>query len=209
MPCLNATSTGLFCQLRVCTDGRSHLLLITDVTMLTVPLVHVNFARSVHCNFSSITTMMVTHSFFFSHFLPVLRVGMCLSAWNISPSLLLPLSLSICLLIFKRALRVNVFECELLCLCGTCVMRCGTLCVCVMGVPLKSCCCLPLRQCLVSAARLGWTGSPSPLPPAYPSPPITFPTAKPCRMTTQRAATTCCHTLTWRGTKTLGVGWYR
>lgn len=190
MPCLNATSTGLFCQLCVFTDGRSHLLLISDVTMLTVPLVHVNFARSVHCNFSLITTMMLTHSFFFSRFLPVLRVGMCLSAWNVSPSLLLPLSHSICLLIFNRALRVNVYECNLLRPCGTCVMRC------VMGVPLKSCCCLPLRQCLVSAARLGWTGSPSPLPPASPSPLITFPTAKPCRMTTQRAATTCCHTLT-------------
>lgn len=80
MPCLNAKSTGrLFCVL-CCTDGLSHVLLISDVMMLTVPLVHVNIARSVYCNFSSITTMMVTHFLFlFPH-----SLSPCSACWYVS-----------------------------------------------------------------------------------------------------------------------------
>ncbi len=129
-------------------------------------------------------------------------MSVCLKRFTLSSSVCFSLNLSAnfqtgltCECVWMRTVASMWYVCHALW---------DSVCVCVMGVPLKSCCCLPLRQCLVSAARLGWTGSPSPLPPASPSPPITFPTAKPCRMTTQRAATTCCHTLTWRGTKTLG-----
>lgn len=88
-------------------------------------LLHVNFARSSHCNFSSITTIMVTHSFFFSHFLCLSLssfYAFSLSAWNCTPSLLLSLSLSTCLLIFFRAVCVNVLwmwsvACVLFCVC--------------------------------------------------------------------------------------------
>lgn len=129
---------------------------------------------------------------------------------TVHPLLSCLLSLSICLLISIRALRVNVLwmrsVASLWCVCvGVYVVRCVF--VRVVGVLLKSSCCLPLRQCLVFAAQSGWTGSPSPLLPASLSPPITFPIGKLCRMTTRRDATTCCHTLTWRGNNILGFGY--
>ncbi len=87
-----------------------------------------------------------------------------------------------------------VFAVGIFCLCvSVCV------CVCMVWVLLKPCCCLRPRQCPASAAQWGWTGSLWPHRPACPSPPTTSPTARRCRTTTLKAATTCCHTVTWRG----------
>lgn len=187
MPCLQETGR-LFCQL---CDGRSHLSLIDDITVpMHVLILHV---VTVIC---LITTMMVTHSSSLPTsllFLVVLRVCVCLTGSSVDCTFCPHLSFLHSIFSLDPVCEC-CFGCDLLCLRGTCM--------CVWwGAPEVLLLSAP-RQCLASVVRWGWIGSPSPLLRAFPSLPITFLTAKPCRTTTRRAAMTCCPTLTWRGTDT-------